>query len=165
MMALETFWGNGEHLLPYQMGIRALVMFLLALVLIRLGGMRIFGKKSALDHIIVIMLGAVMARGIVGASPFFSTVVAGAILVLTNWLLAYSSRKSRRWSAWIKGRPLLLFHDGHFDEKNMRQSNLCRDDVLESLRLELQQENLEEVNKIYIENNGRLSFILKRERG
>jgi len=161
-MDWETVWGSGEHLLPVQMGARALVMFLLALFMIRAGGIRMFGKKSALDHIIVIMLGAVMARGVVGASPFFSTVVAGAILILTNCLLAYGSRKNRLLARVIKGRPFVLYEDGRFIEKNLQKSNLCQEDIYESLRLEVKEESLEKVARVYIENNGRISFILKQ---
>lgn len=162
-MSIEILWGSGEQLTPAQMGVRALVMFLLVLILIRLGGMRMFGKKSALDHIIVIMLGAVMARGVVGASPFLSTVVAGAVLVLTNWLLAWCSRKNKRMARMIKGEPFMLYHNGQFDEVNMRKSNLCTGDVLESLRLETGQESLDGIHKVIMENNGRISFIRKQQ--
>lgn len=160
-MDITSIWGSGETLLPVQMGLRAFVMFLLALVLIRLGGIRIFGQKSVLDYIIVIMLGAIMARGVVGASPFIATVAAAAVLIFTNWLLAYGSRRSKWWSLLIKGRPYILFQNGSFNRKNMQRSNLAEEDIFESLRLEIGDETLQHIDKVFLENNGRISFVRK----
>ena len=62
-MDINELFGNGQNLTALQMGVRAFIMFFIALALIRIGGMRIFGKKTAFDNILVIMLGAVLARG------------------------------------------------------------------------------------------------------
>ncbi|MER3497356.1 MAG: hypothetical protein C4308_01320 [Chitinophagaceae bacterium] len=88
-MDLQQIFGSGEHLLPGQMAARAFVIFFITLALIRIGGMRIFGQKTAFDSILVIMLGAVLARGIVGASPFFSTVAAGVTFIIVHKILAW----------------------------------------------------------------------------
>src|SRR4051812_27774525 len=101
---MDKIWGSGEHLNALQMGVRAALMFFIALLLIRLGGMRIFGKKSAFDTIIVIMLGAVLARGIVGASDYWATVVASTIMVGINRLLAWLSEKYAVVNNTIKGK-------------------------------------------------------------
>ena len=37
---INTIWGEGEKLNALQMSVRALIMFLIALTLIRLGGLR-----------------------------------------------------------------------------------------------------------------------------
>jgi uncharacterized membrane protein YcaP (DUF421 family) len=51
MTLLQTLFGEGEHLNPVQMGLRALVTFFVALLLIRVAGMRTFGRRSAFDTI------------------------------------------------------------------------------------------------------------------
>jgi uncharacterized membrane protein YcaP (DUF421 family) len=66
-MDIYDLFGRGEDLTALQMSVRSFIMFFIALALIRIGGMRIFGKKTAFDNILVIMLGAVLARGVVGA--------------------------------------------------------------------------------------------------
>jgi hypothetical protein len=50
-------------------------------------GLRTFAKQSTFDNIIVILLGAVLARGVVGASPFWSTV--GASVVMGSYASGY----------------------------------------------------------------------------
>lgn len=157
----ETLIGSGEALSALQMSVRALILFLIALVLIRLGGMRIFGKKSAFDNVIVIMLGAVLARGVVGASPLWSTVAAAATMVAINKILAWLAARSSKVNKLLKGEALVLYESGAIVWSNMRKAALSHSDLLESLRLETNCESLEKVEKACMETNGRISFILK----
>jgi uncharacterized membrane protein YcaP (DUF421 family) len=159
---LSVLWGTGEHLDILQMSVRAFLMFFIALLLIRLGGMRIFGKKSAFDTIIIIMLGAVLARGIVGASPYWSTVVASAVMIAINRGLAWLSERYKGINDFIKGKPLLIYESGQILWKNMRTAALTESDLMESLRLETKQSSLAGIEKAYMETNGRISFITKQ---
>jgi uncharacterized membrane protein YcaP (DUF421 family) len=159
---INLIWGEGEHLNALQMAVRAGLMFFIALLLIRLGGMRIFGKKSAFDTIIVIMLGAVLARGIVGASDYWATVAASAVMIGINRLLAWLSEKFTVVNNVIKGKPLVIYESGEINWEHMRMSSLTRSDLMESLRLETEKESLSDIDKAYMETNGRISFIVKR---
>ncbi|WP_160712876.1 DUF421 domain-containing protein [Chitinophaga solisilvae] len=161
MTWVTTIWGEGEQLDILQMSVRAFVMFFIMLALIRLGGMRIFGKKSAFDTIVIIMLGAILARGVVGASPFFSTVAAATVLVVTDRFLAWLSERNKTINNLLKGKHLLLYKDGHIIRRNMRKASLSQSDLLESLRLETKCADFDKVDKVYMETNGRLSFIMK----
>lgn len=161
MNLVTILWGEGELLNPLQMGFRALAMFGIALILIRFGGMRIFSKKSAQDTIIVIMLGAVMARGVVGASPFWSTVAAAAVMIFVNRIIAWVCHRNKLLNNLIKGKALILYEDGAINWENMSNAKLSKSDLLESLRLQTKKENFDTIYKVFLENNGRISFILK----
>lgn len=163
MSTINFLFGEGEHLNILQMSCRAFVMFFITLTLLRLGGMRIFGKKSAFDTIIVIMLGAVLARGIVGASSFFATVAAAAVMIVIDRTLAWASLKSKLVSSLVKGTPLVLYMNGELVWDNMKTASLSKEDLLESLRLETNKNSLEEVELAEMETNGRISFVLKEE--
>jgi uncharacterized membrane protein YcaP (DUF421 family) len=158
---METLIGTGENLSALHMGIRALMMFFIALLLIRIGGLRIIGKKSGFDLVIVIMMGAVLARGIVGASPFISTAVAASIMIGINKLLAWISTKSKTINYILKGKSLVLYESGKIHWPNMNEAALSKSDLITSLRLETNSEKLDNVEKAYIETNGRISFVLK----
>src|SRR5690606_35119085 len=115
-MDWNAIFGNGENLGPLQMALRSFVMFFITLTLIRFGGMRIFGKKTAFDTIIIIMLGAVLARGVVGASPFFSTVAAAAMMVAIHKVLALLAMRFIWVGKIVKGIHRTLYENGEMDE-------------------------------------------------
>src|SRR6266446_5812167 len=135
-MDINELFGNGQNLTALQMGVRAFIMFFIALALIRIGGMRIFGKKTAFDNILVIMLGAVLARGVVGASPFFSTVAAAAVMVVIHKILALLAMKYIWIGKIVKGIHRSLYKDGEMNLKNMRIATISKDDLMEGVRLQ-----------------------------
>lgn len=161
---MEALLGNGESLNPLQMSIRAIILFFVALALIRFGGLRIIGKKSGFDLVIVIMLGAVLARGIVGASPMLSIICAAVMMIFISRTLAWISLKNPKLSQLFKGKPLILYHDGQIDWKNMAKASLSESELLSSLRLETHEQQLDNVDVATLETNGRISFILKPHR-
>ncbi len=160
---INNLWGEGDQLNALQMSIRAFVMFLIALVLIRFSGKRAFAKKSPFDNVIAIMLGAVLARGVVGASPFFSTVAAAAIMIIVHRILAWSSFKNKMINDVVKGENILLYKDGKILWHNMEKTTISKSDLMQSLRLETKKTTLDDIEMAYLENNGRISFIVKKQ--
>ncbi|CAM3451620.1 DUF421 domain-containing protein [Sphingobacterium prati] len=158
---MESLLGTGENLSMIQMGIRALIMFFIALLLVRFGGMRILGRKSGVDFVIIIMLGAVLARGIVGASPFISTVFAGFVMIVINKALAQISTRVPYLGNLMKGKPVVLYKNGQIQWHHMDRLGVSRTDLLTSLRLETHSKHLDEVDIAMMEPNGRISFTLK----
>jgi uncharacterized membrane protein YcaP (DUF421 family) len=158
---MDSLFGSGENLSVIQMGSRALVMFVIALFLVRLGGIRILGRKSGVDFVIIIMLGAVLARGIVGASPFLSTVFAGFVMIIINKVLAQVSARLPYLGNMVKGKPVVLYKKGKIQWDQMDRLGVSRTDLLTSLRLETNSKHLDEVDMALMEPNGRISFTLK----
>jgi uncharacterized membrane protein YcaP (DUF421 family) len=159
MDLFETFWGSGERIGIVAMSVRAFCAFFIILLLIRLGGMRIFGKQSAFDSIVTIMLGAIMSRGVVGASHFFSTVGACATIVLVHRILSVITVHSQTLGAFMKGQKLLLFENGTFHNDNLVKAGISENDVHERVRIEMNEESLDNIQKVFMERNGSLSFI------
>lgn len=155
----EKMFGAGTDLDVLQMTMRALAMFFIALVLIRISGRRSFGAGTAFDNIVVIMLGAILARAVVGASPFLPTVVAGLVISIVHRLLAMVAGRSHTISMLLKGRSGLLYRDGQLVEKNIRRFNLSFGDLEQGLRSAGNVSSLEEVKEIWMERSGEISVI------
>ena len=161
METLITIFGEGKDLNLLQMGARAIVVFFIALVLIRLSGRRSFGLHTPLDNIITIILGAVLSRAIVGASDFMPVIIACTIIVTTHRLMGWAIVRHKGLSRLLQGEKMLLFRDGSFIHENMGKALVCEEDVLEGVRKSALTENLDKIDKIYIERNGEISAIKK----
>ena len=64
-----------------QMSLRAFVVFLVAIAIVRFGDERFMGKSTALDVMLGIVFGSVVSRAITGTAPFFPTFAANNSLL------------------------------------------------------------------------------------
>ena len=158
---LLNVFGRGENLSAGQMAMRSFVMFFIALILIRVSGMRSFGSKSALDNIIVIMLGAILSRAVVGASAFLPTVAAGVSLCITHRLLAMLCTRFHYISDLLKGTDRLLYKDGELLKKNMLRADVTQGDLEAGIRLAGNVNSLEEIKEVRMERTGQISVVKK----
>jgi uncharacterized membrane protein YcaP (DUF421 family) len=162
MEIINELFGQGKDLNILQMSLRAIVVFFIALALIRFTGMRVFGIKSAFDTCIIIMLGSVLSRAVTGASPFFPTVVASIIMMLIHKIIGRLSVSNQTISHLVKGTHLSLYKDGVLNEKNLKKCSLSYGDIMEEIRLDLNQDTLENIQEIFMERTGKISVIEKK---
>src|SRR5215211_2951489 len=113
MEIIHTIFGQGKELNEWQMAARAFVLFFITLAIIRVAGMRTFGKKSAFDDIMVIMLGAVLSRAITGASAFLPTVTAGVVLAVVHKIVAWATVNNKALSKFFKGEKEVYLKKGN----------------------------------------------------
>ena len=161
MNLLHTLFGEGTDLDSLQMICRAILAFFLTLFMIRIAGIRTFGKKTAFDNVIVIMLGSIFSRVVIGASPFIPTTLACIAFVLVHRLLAWASLYNDTLGRWIKGEASTLYADGARNEKNMRNAVISEKDLQESVRQRINEDGLEHVKAIVQERNGEISVVKK----
>jgi len=161
MEFLNQWWGINENIAPLEIAARAAVMFLIALLLIRLSGMRPFGKGNGVDTIISFLIGSILSRGVVGATPFFSTVAAAAVILLVHNMMVKLSLYNRWMERSVKGRTYLLYENGNFIKENMQKANVSEKDIYEELRLQCKLDTLHQIEKVSMERTGEISFIKK----
>lgn len=159
---IELF-GTGKDLTIFQISARAFIMYFVALVLTRFGVLRLFGNKSSFDNVIVIMLGAVLSRGIVGATSMVNVIAAGLVMIVINRIIGAVCLRSRKITSIVEGKSILLIDDGKIFEQNLKKATINKADLTASLRVETKKERLEDVIRAYLETNGRISFILRKE--
>lgn len=137
--------------------VRAVIVFLSALVMVRWGEKRFMGKNTAFDVILGVVLGSVLSRGI-NSAELLPSLAAGAVLVLLHWLFAKFAFHSDRFGTLIKGSTRVLVRDGEVDWAEMRASHTSRDDLLAALRKEGLR-GWEEVREARLERSGEVSVI------
>ncbi|MCP2042315.1 DUF421 domain-containing protein [Pontibacter sp. HSC-36F09] len=134
---LDTLLGIGSDSLTWwQMSIRAVVVFIAALLIMRVGNKRIFGKHTAFDIVLGIIYGSVLSRAITGNSPFWPTLAAALTLVLLHRFLAFLAYSTSGFlGPFIKGDPVCLIKDGKVQEDELKKLNLTENDLQEALRV------------------------------
>jgi uncharacterized membrane protein YcaP (DUF421 family) len=154
-------FGSGRDLTMLQMSCRALVVFLAALAMLRVTGQRTFGHKTAVDQVVMIMLGAILSRGVTGSSPFLPVICASLVIVLFHRLLGWVCTYNDGIGNLIKGEDIVLYRNGTYLTKNMKRCMVTKKDLQESVRLELNEDDLSNVELLSMERCGSISVVKK----
>ncbi|MBA3665734.1 MAG: DUF421 domain-containing protein [Bacteroidetes bacterium] len=161
MSVLIELFGEGKDLTALQMSMRALVIFLSGIILVRIAGRRSFGMREPFDNVLSILLGAILARCVVGASEFGPTFTACFVLVFLHLIFGKLSYYSDGFGKIIKGEPKVLFEKGVMNKKNMSNCMISEKDMMEGIHLN-GIEALDDVKVVYQERNGEMSVIKKK---
>jgi uncharacterized membrane protein YcaP (DUF421 family) len=147
------------HELGYgQIVLRALIVFVVALIVVRLGAKRFLGRKTAFDYILAFILGSMLSRAINGSAPFLQTMVGGLALVLFHRLVAWLSFRNHTIGQWVKGTDDAVIQNGELQPDAMKRNYFTDRDLMEDLRLK-SHESPSEVKSARIERSGDLSVI------
>jgi uncharacterized membrane protein YcaP (DUF421 family) len=156
---LVDLFGVGTHLTATQMALRGVVVFALTLLMIRISGRRSLGQHSSFDVCITVLLGSVLARGVVGASPFWPTIATGLGLVLLHRAIGMVSARVPAIDILVNGRPRTLVSEGRVDASAMRKGLVSRADLLQALRENSVPEDPSLARRIVLERNGVISIL------
>jgi len=163
MEILKTIFGEGKDLDTLQMCARGVVVYMIALVLIRISGRRSFGVKTSLDNIIAILLGAILSRAVVGASQFVPVILCCLVIVCLHRGLSLVIIRFPTVGRWVEGNHILVFEDGHFIDAHLKRGLVAQEDVMEGVRKSALTEDMSKIDKVYLERNGDISPVKKDE--
>ena len=148
-----------QELTVSQMSLRAAVVFVVTILTVRVGQKRFFGRSTALDFILAVILGSVESRAINGSAAFFPTLVAGLVLVGLHWLFSWLAFHSRPFGKLVKGRATQVVQDGEVQKGAIRKLLITHDDLVEDLRSFASVSDPGQVREAWLERNGQLSVV------
>ena len=157
MDALKTLFGVGDDLNALQMSARGVTIFLVALLMLRVAGRRSFGQKNPFDACVTVLLGAVLSRAVVGASPFLTTVAAAGSIVLMHRFVGWLSVRSDWFDRLAGGEPRVLLENGKEQKDEMRKAQISDRDLAEAIRKKLGSDDRTLVAKAMLERDGEVS--------
>ena len=131
---LETLLGTTGHLTLAQECARGVLVFAYGLVVLRIAGRRVFGKWSALDFIVSIVIGSNLSRAITGNAPLWGTLAATSLLLALHWLLARAAAHSPRLSRLLEGHAIQLGRSGELDVAALKRHGVSGADIEQALR-------------------------------
>jgi uncharacterized membrane protein YcaP (DUF421 family) len=147
-----------EQLSVAQVCLRAALVYLVLIGYLRFGKKRFLGEATALDAILVIVIGSTASRAITGSAPFGSTLAGSFVLIVVHWVMSYLTERSPGLSRLTKGAATTLVQRGRVDRKALRAEHMSDEDLDEELR----QHGIDDARQIKearLERSGRLSVI------
>jgi uncharacterized membrane protein YcaP (DUF421 family) len=139
-------------------GARALGVYAVILVVIRLLGKRTVGNFSAFDLLVALMLGEVVDEIIYGDVSVGQGLVAIGAVAGAKYGTAWLSYKDRRLNHLLEGIPTEVVRDGAFVRKGMRRELMNELEVYAALRLH-GVSDMREVKRATLEVDGEVSVI------
>jgi uncharacterized membrane protein YcaP (DUF421 family) len=144
-----------------QTSILAVLVYLIALIVLRFGAKRFLGKSAAFDIVLGIIIGSVISRAINGTAKLFPTIAAMVILVGLHWVFAILSLYSEKIGSIVKGKSNLIVKEGKILSRQMRRNQISKIDFMMHLRLDGKLTDIKNVKEAYLEKGGRISIIPK----
>jgi uncharacterized membrane protein YcaP (DUF421 family) len=142
-----------------QISLRGLIVFIAALVMVRMGDKRFLSKKTAFDAILGFILASMLARAVNGSAAFWNTLGGGFVLVALHRALAFLTRRSHSLGKLVKGTSECVIRDGQIIEHNLLKNDMSENDLREDLRLNGNVETPEQVKAAHVERNGDISVV------
>jgi uncharacterized membrane protein YcaP (DUF421 family) len=157
---MEELFGTQDHVTTVQMAARTVLIFFYGLVLVRLFGRRMFGKWSALDVIVSLIVGSGLSRALTGSAPLWETLLAMALLMLLHWVLSHGAARFATLSRLFEGTEAVLGRDGGVDGRALKRHAVSGTDLVEALR----QSGLDDASQarlIVLEPSGKITVLKK----
>jgi uncharacterized membrane protein YcaP (DUF421 family) len=155
----DSAFGSGSDLTIAQMSFRGVVVFFLTLSMLRISGRRSFGQHSAFDACITVLLGSILARAVVGASPFAATIFTGVAIVLLHRGIAMASIRMPLLEKVISGSPRTLVRDGTIDVNAAHRGLVSEADIGQALREQASMDDIAKARRVTLERNGIISVV------
>jgi len=152
-------FGNGDDLTVEQMALRAGVIFFFTLWLVRISGRRSFAQHGTFDVCVIVLLGAILSRAVVGASPFWSSVAAATVIAVLHRLVALASIRWNWVEDLVNGHAIVLVRSGRIDEQALRNALVTREDLERSMREQIKTSDLAQVHRALLEKNGHITIL------
>jgi uncharacterized membrane protein YcaP (DUF421 family) len=139
--------------------LRALAVYALLLVLVRITGKRSLGQITTFDFILLLIISEAIQNGLVGTSySLTNALVVVVTLVIIDVGLSLIKRRSPRLEKFLDGTPLVIVEHGRPLLDRLEKSRVDESDVLTAARRE-GLERMEQIKYAVLERSGQISII------
>ncbi len=140
--------------------LRAAIVYVFVLVVIRLAGKRTLAELSTFDLVVLLILSEAVQPALVADDTRLTSAM---LIVLTivgiDALLGLVKFRSPRASQLLDDIPTILVRDGVVNDQAMARERLDEDDIMEAARRQMGLERLDQVRFAILERTGGISVI------
>lgn len=140
--------------------VRAILLYIIIIVAMRVMGKRQLGQLSASEFVIAMMISELASipmqdNGI----PLLYGLIPIVVLVGLEFLSTFGSLKSLRFRALVSGKPSIVLREGRIDQRELHKSRMSIDELIEELRKK-GITDLKKLRYVILEPGGQISAIL-----
>ncbi len=151
MFTLGTAW--------WEIVIRATVVYVDIILLLRFTGRRSLGQRNAIDLVLILIVANAVQNAMMGSDvSLLGGLIAAATLFAVNAVLDRILGDSMRARDFFTGSPVVLINHGQVVEANCLKQHIGMSELQEALR-EHGVENIGQVKHAILEMDGSLSIV------
>ncbi|MFC4852769.1 DUF421 domain-containing protein [Actinophytocola glycyrrhizae] len=144
---------------------RALIIYLVIVVLFRMMGKRTMAELSTIDLVLLLIISEATQQALLGDDFSVTTsILVVATLVLLDRAADILKFHSRGFSKVTEGTPLVLVQHGRLLMDRLRKEHIAVEDVLVAARSSQGLLKLEQIEYAILETSGTISIIPASER-
>jgi uncharacterized membrane protein YcaP (DUF421 family) len=142
----------------WEIPLRAFVIYVVLLLLVRVSGKRTVGQFTPFDLLVVMLLSESVSSGLNGEENSVSAGLLSALtLVALNVIVATVTARSHRAQAFVEGRPILIGSNGELFLDIIKKNHVPIEDVERALREA--DCDLKDMRFCFLEADGQISIL------
>ena len=141
--------------------LRAAVIYVLVMVLMRISGKRAVGQFTPFDLILLILIGNAVQNGINGGdNSLTGALIMATTLIALNYGVAWGSARHAGFRRLVEGAPVVLAHAGRVDHAMLRKQLVSTADFETAMR-QAGCTEVADIQRAILETNGHISIELR----
>jgi uncharacterized membrane protein YcaP (DUF421 family) len=115
--------------------LRTVAVYLAVFIGLRLMGKRELGQMTVFDLVVILLVANAVQNAMVGPdSSLQGGLIAAAVLLVLNKIVAALRLHAGRWGRLVEGSPTVLLQEGQFLDSALKKEGLERDQVEMAMR-------------------------------
>lgn len=140
--------------------LRAFVIYIFLLILLRLAGKRSMSEVSTFDVVLLLIIGEATQQALLGQDYSLANSITVILILITLDLgMSILKQKFKTIEKVAEGTPLVLVNQGVQVEEHMRKSQVTTDEILQAAREMRGLERMEQIKYAVLEPSGGISII------
>jgi uncharacterized membrane protein YcaP (DUF421 family) len=158
----KVFTAPGSELNAVQVIARTAIIFVVAIMFVRLAKKRFIAQRSAMDIVVVVVFGSLLSRAINGSGTLVSCLAASLTMLVLHRGMEMLARRSQWFEALVKGHSNVLVKDGIVDRDQMARHDITAEDLVSEMRTNALTQDLAKVELAVLERGGQISIVKRR---
>ena len=144
---------------PLELILRAVVVYLFVIILLRISGKRQLGQMSATEFVAILLISNAVQNSMNGGDNSLGAgLILATALVAVSWLIAWFNFRSIKLRSIFEGTPRLIIHHGAIVKNNL-QRELISEGELHVLLRKQGIHRIADVKTGILESDGTLTLV------